>query len=83
MFLYHPTIVEQRHNAAVAIRLSTKKYGGTPTMENIMCTLYKPGKSGTANNMRIGELRERGIKPKYTVQKNRQKHTKNELKIPT
>jgi hypothetical protein len=28
-------------------------------MENIMFTLYKPGKAGTANNMRIEELREK------------------------
>ena len=28
-FCTHPTIVEQRQNAAVAIRLSTRKYGGT------------------------------------------------------
>mgnify|MGYP006985929645 CR=1 FL=1 len=51
--------MEQRQNAAVAIRLSTRKYGGTPAMENIMYTLYKPGKAGTANNMRIEELREK------------------------
>jgi hypothetical protein len=49
-------------NEAVAIRLPTGKYGDTPAMENIMYTLYKPGKTGTANNMRIEELREiRGI----------------------
>jgi hypothetical protein len=30
-----------------------RKYGGTPAMENIMYTLYKPGKTGTANNMKI------------------------------
>ena len=58
-FCTHPTIVEQRQNAAVAIRLSTRKYGGTPAMENIMYTLYKQGKAGTANNMRIKELREK------------------------
>ncbi len=53
-------------------------------MENIiMYTLYKPGKAGTANNMRIEELRERRVKPKYTAQKNGQKHTKREPKIPT
>ena len=45
-FCTHPTIVEQRHNAAVAIRLSIGKYGGTPTIENIMYTLHKPWKSG-------------------------------------
>ena len=28
-------------------------------MENIMFTLYKPGKAGTANNMIIEELREK------------------------
>jgi hypothetical protein len=28
-------------------------------MENMMYTLYKPKKSGTANNMRIEEKRER------------------------
>ena len=39
--------------------MSTQKHEGTPAMENIMYTLYKPGKSGTANNMRIEELRER------------------------
>jgi hypothetical protein len=78
----HPTIVKQRHNAAVAIRLSTRKYGGTPAMENIMYTLYKPGKTGTANNMRIEELRERS-KTKIHCPKEWTKSYKREPKIPT
>jgi hypothetical protein len=79
----HLIIVDERHNSAVAIKLSTRKYGGTPAMENIMYTLYKPGKTSTANNMRIEELRESGIKPKYMAQNNGPKHTKREKKIPT
>ena len=58
-FCTHPTIIQQRHNAALAMMLSTRKYGGTPATENILYTLCKPGKSGTANNMRIEKLREK------------------------
>jgi hypothetical protein len=75
--------VEQRHNAAVAIRLSTRKYGGTPAMENITYTLYKPGKSGTANNMRIEELRKRNKTKIHCPKQNGQTHTKKEPKITT
>ena len=58
-FCAHSTMVEQRHNSAVAIKLSIIKYGGTLAMENIVHTLYKPGMTGTANNMKIEELRDR------------------------
>ena len=72
-FCTHPIIVEQRHRSAVAIKLSTRKYGGTPTMQNIMYTLCKPGKTSTTNNMRIEEY-QRETTPKYIAQKNRPKH---------
>ena len=69
MLLHTSNNRRQRHNAAVAIRLSTRKYGGTPAMENIMYTLYKPGKSGTANNMKIEELRERYKNKRHSCSK--------------
>jgi hypothetical protein len=34
-------------------------------MKNILYTLYKPGRTGTANNMRIDELRERNKTKTY------------------
>ena len=72
----------ETQRGSIAIRLSTRKYGGTPAMETIMYTLYKPGKAGTANNMRIEELREKS-KTKIHCPKEWTKTYKREPKILT
>ena len=67
----------ETQRGTVATRLSTRKYGDTPAMENITYTLYKPGELGTANNMRIEELNTLPKRMDKSIQKRNRKYQQN------